>query len=107
MKEIREEREAINRSINRCFRQLGKQVYEDLMNEQKKDYQKVVKKINQKIEALNALAYKLDVEIIDEKTIYEPEQNQEGLYLYNFCSVCHAGNNPKSTHCIRCHAPLN
>ncbi len=103
--------EDLNKKINKLFRQLGKDVYVNTKsgNLKAKDIEKTVIKIDKNIQAIEALKNKLnsDSNFQDEiKIILTPEKNDEGIGFYFFCKKCRVGNNPASTHCIKCGNPL-
>lgn len=97
-----------NRRINQLYRQLGKEVYED--NKDKKvnrKQKKLIKLIDHNIMLVNRLDDEgEDKEVAEEMIILEPEANGDGIMVYKFCPHCHTGNNPNSTHCIKCHKEL-
>lgn len=102
----------LNVAINRLYRQLGKEVYQQAILAEKdaKKIDKIIKKINQKIEMIEKLQDHNSIEGIlgemTEKIILKPEKNDEGIPLYVFCKSCKVGNHPDSTHCIRCEEAL-
>ena len=92
-----------NSDINKLYRQLGKEIYD---NANKgvvyiKDYNNIINKIDKKIEKLKA-----DTINKNKKTILKPAESEEGIMMYRFCKSCRTGNNPQSTHCIRCKKEL-
>lgn len=101
--------EDLNKKINRLFRQLGRDVY---LNSKAKSlnpnaYKKTLKKIDKNILAIEALE---GIQQKDEdafKIILQPEKSEDGLGMYFFCKKCRVGNNPVSTHCIKCGTQLN
>ena len=100
---------ALNRMINRLYRQLGKDLYDDLKKDQVniRHYRNKSKHIDQVIQELHDLVMRVDKDEDEgEKVILAPEMDNEGLFHYKFCPSCQAGNNPEATHCIRCEAPL-
>ena len=104
---MKKDRQTYNQEINRLYRQLGKEIYfderQDLsFNRKERKLIKSIKKNIQKIEKLKDR----DISVSTEALILEPEMNEAGIYEYVFCPQCRAGNNPKSTHCIRCNQPL-
>lgn len=92
--------ELLNKKINKLFRQLGKDVYNSTKEGRfkTKDIDKTINKIDKYIKEIES--------INSEKIILSPEKNEEGLSLLLFCKKCHVGNNPASTHCIKCGAKL-
>ncbi len=104
-------RKELNHVINMMYRQLGKDLHDDLEvgKVNIKKYKSVSKKIDNVKKAIRLLEIEMDgleAEDEDMKVIKGPEQDAEGLYLYKFCPHCNAGNNPEATHCIRCHEPV-
>lgn len=100
--------ETLNKKINKLFRQLGRDVYvNSKLGELKSSkIEKMVKKIDISIQAIEIL--KNDQTNEEEiKIILPPEKNEEGIGLYFFCKHCRVGNNPASTHCIKCGTQLN
>lgn len=104
-----ETKQEYNRKINQLYRQLGKEIYEE--NQDKKlnhKQKKLVKRIDQNIK----LAKSLEGDEIEGSAlpigaiVLEPEANEDGLMMYLFCPHCQTGNNPKSTHCIKCNNSL-
>lgn len=104
-----EDKQELNRKINQLYRQLGKEVYQE--NKEKKlssKQKKIVKAIDKNIDLIKSLE---DVEIEGNSLpkgaiVLEPEANEDGLMVYLFCPNCQTGNNPKSTHCIKCNKSL-
>jgi len=107
-----EKRKELNSLINRMYRQLGKQVYNDLEGDYLsiKNYKKLAEKIRANIKVIqlldNTLDHKSDEENIEgisygEETL-TPVMNDEGVYEYRFCPECQAGNHPDAIYCIRC-----
>jgi hypothetical protein len=107
-----EKRKELNSLINRMYRQLGKQVYNDLESDHLSiiNYKKLADKIRSNIKAIQLLDITLDYEsneeVIDD-VIYgdetlTPVMNNEGVYEYRFCPACQAGNHPDAIYCIRC-----
>ena len=107
-----EKRKELNSLINRMYRQLGKQVYNDLEGDYLsiKNYKKQAEKIRANIKAIQLLDITLDQEQdreefdaadYGEETL-TPVMNDEGVYEYRFCPACQAGNHPDAIYCIRC-----
>lgn len=99
----------LNRVINRMYRQLGKDLYDDLKKDRVniRKYKKGSKAIDNVIKAIRTLEITMDnLEDGDMKVVMPPEMDDEGLYHYKFCPACNAGNNPEATHCIRCKEAL-
>lgn len=99
----------LNHVINMMYRQLGKDLYDDLKKDKVniKKYKSQSHKIDNVIKALRTLEISMDsVEDEDMKVIKKPEKGEDGLYQYRFCKACNAGNNPEATHCIRCGGQL-
>lgn len=95
----------LNHVVNMLYRQLGKEVFNDLNNDKVniKKYKSRSKKIENVIKAIRTLEISMDsVEDEDMKVVMPPEKDDDGLYHYKFCSSCNAGNNPQASHCIRC-----
>lgn len=93
----------LNKQINKLYRQLGKEVFEKSQydnNFQIRDVKHIINKIDNKIKKIKVISDKDDVRIL------EPESGDDGIILYRFCKKCKAGNNPESTHCIRCKEKL-
>ncbi|PKM67995.1 MAG: hypothetical protein CVU95_04940 [Firmicutes bacterium HGW-Firmicutes-2] len=107
-----EKRKELNSLINRMYRQLGKQVYNDLESDHLSiiNYKKLADKIRSNIKAIQLLDITLDYESNEEDiddVIYgdetlTPVMNNEGIYEYRFCPACQAGNHPDAIYCIRC-----
>lgn len=109
-----ETKQEFNRRINQLYRQLGKEIYDE--NKEKKLNRKQ-KKLIKLIDYNIMLAKRLEddeidsnddegVELPDGAIVLEPEVNEDGLKVYMFCPNCQTGNNPKSTHCIKCNMSL-
>lgn len=99
----------LNHVINMMYRQLGKELFDDLKKDQVniRKYRSRSRRIENVIKALRSLEINMDsVEDEDMKVIKAPEKDADGLYQYVFCNVCNAGNNPEATHCIRCGSDL-
>ena len=95
----------LNRLINRMYRQLGKDLYDDLKKDKVsiRQYKKSSKAIDEVIKTIRSLEISMDnLEDEDMKVVIPPEMDEDGLYHYKFCAACKAGNNPEATHCIRC-----
>ncbi|MDF1618550.1 zinc ribbon domain-containing protein [Petrocella sp. FN5] len=107
-----EKRKELNSLINRMYRQLGKQVYNDLEKDHLSisSYKKLVDKIRSNINAIHLLDITLDHESEDEALddlsygdeSLIPVMNDDGVYEYRFCPACQAGNHPDAIYCIRC-----
>ncbi len=96
---------ALNHVINMMYRQLGKELYDDLKNDKVniRGYKKHSRKIDNVIKAIRELEINMDnLDDDDMKVVKPPEQDENGLYHYKFCKGCNAGNSPEATHCIRC-----
>ena len=107
---MNEKTRELNHVINMMYRQLGKDLFDDL----KKDKVNIRKYKNQSRHIDNVIKAMRSIEIStdkmhdeDMKIIKSPEPNEEGLFHFKFCLSCNAGNNPEATHCIRCHEPLS
>lgn len=100
--------EDLNKKINKLFRQLGRDVYVNSKAGRLKtsEIDKTVKKIDKNIHAIEVLKSEQSFQE-DVKIILTPEINEDGLGLYFFCEKCKVGNNPASTHCIKCGTALN
>jgi hypothetical protein len=94
------------------YRQLGKQVYNDLGSNHLaiNNYKRLADKIHANIKAIQLLDITLDREIGKEDLndaeygdeTLTPVMNDEGVYEYRFCPACQAGNHPDAIYCIRC-----
>jgi hypothetical protein len=104
---VKKDRQTYNQEINRLYRQLGKEIYFDERQEHSftRKQRKLIKSIKKNIQKIEKLKDR-DITVSTEALILEPEMNDDGFYEYVFCPQCQAGNNPKSTHCIRCNQPL-
>ena len=104
-----ETKQEYNRKINQLYRQLGKEIYEEnQVNKLNHKQKNIVKRINHNIKLIKSL---VSDEVHDSALpkgaiILEPEANEDGLMMYLFCPHCQTGNNPKSTHCIKCNDSL-
>lgn len=104
-----ETKQEFNRRINQLYRQLGKEIYNE--NKDKK-FNRKQKKLIKLIDYNIMLAKRLeedgeeDKELPEGAIVLEPEENEDGLMMYLFCPHCQTGNNPKSTHCIKCNMSL-
>jgi ribosomal protein L40E len=98
----------INKKINMLYRQLGKEIYDSKREYIKiKDYKHILNKIEKNIDRLESMFNEINIKFEGgEQIIIKPEANENGIFLYKFCKKCNAGNNPESTHCIRCKAKL-
>ena len=99
----------LNHVINMMYRQLGKDLFDDLKNDKVniRQYKNKSKRIENVIKAIQTLEISMDnLEDEDMKVVIPPEMDDEGLYHYKFCPSCNAGNNPEATHCIRCEAVM-
>lgn len=99
----------LNHVINMMYRQLGKDLYEDLKNDKVNihHYKNKSKRIDNVIKAIRTLEINMDnLDDVDMKVVIAPEMDDEGYYMYKFCPSCNAGNNPEATHCIRCEAEM-
>lgn len=100
-----DKRKELNHVINMMYRQLGKDLFDDLKEDKVniRSYRKQSRMIDNVIKAVRQLEIDMDnLEDADMKIIKAPEQDENGLYQYRFCSKCSAGNNPDATHCMRC-----
>lgn len=102
--------EDLNKNINKLYRQLGKDVYTSSkaggLNTNAID--KMVKKIDKNIQTIEAIkSGTIENKNEEHKVILQPEKNEDGFALYVFCKECRVGNNPASTHCIKCGVQLN
>ncbi|PKM55120.1 MAG: hypothetical protein CVV00_05290 [Firmicutes bacterium HGW-Firmicutes-5] len=107
-----EKRKELNSLINRMYRQLGKQVYNDLKSDYLsiKNYKKLADKIHANIKAIELLDITsdqaVDIEDLDDVVYGDetltPVMNEDGVYEYRFCPSCQAGNHPDAIYCIRC-----
>ncbi|WZL80261.1 hypothetical protein QBE53_10635 [Vallitaleaceae bacterium 9-2] len=104
---MKKNRQMYNQEINRLYRQLGKELFFDEREELpfSRKQRKLIKSIQKNIQKIEKLKDH-DISVSTEALILEPEKNNDGFYEYVFCPQCQAGNNPKSTHCIRCNQPL-
>ncbi len=102
------DRQVINHEINMLYRQLGKEVYmdESIYQYLTRAQKRRIKGIKKRIATIESMV-KEDTVIDSEAIILEPEKNKDGFYEFMFCSHCQTGNNPKSTHCIKCNQPLH
>ena len=106
---LMEDKQRYNRKINKLYRQLGKDIYD-----QKKDinlnhkHKKLIKLIDHNIMLANKSEddEKDIVKLPGDAIVLEPKANEDGLIVYFFCPYCHTGNNPDSTHCIKCNRSL-
>jgi len=105
-----ETKQDFNRRINQLYRQLGKETHKENKEKQLNHKQKkLIKLIDYNI----MLAKRLeddeinDMQLPEGAKILEPEANEDGLMVYLFCTNCQTGNNPNSTHCIKCNKSLN
>ena len=106
---MEDKRKELNGLINRMYRQLGKDLFDDLNKERLNvdQYKKAAKKIDHVISAYYSLGDVQESSDDDDmKVVAPPEKDDEGLYQFLFCQSCHAGNNPEATHCLRCNEPL-
>ncbi|PKM56579.1 MAG: hypothetical protein CVU98_10525 [Firmicutes bacterium HGW-Firmicutes-3] len=111
-----EKRKELNSLINRMYRQLGKQVYNDLEKDHLSisNYKKLADKIRSNINAIQlldiTLDQELDIEDFDDADYGDepltPIMNDEGVYEYRFCPSCQAGNHPDAIYCIRCRVKM-
>lgn len=94
----------LNMSINRLYRQLGKEVYEQVVSgvKDEKKTEKLIKKIGQNIDKIENMKSEEELQNI----ILPPKANEGDMPLYIFCKSCRVGNHPDSTHCIRCGVSL-
>lgn len=106
---------SMNHRVNMLYRQLGKSIYQEkrFLESLTKEQQKIVKEIEKtiiKLELQNELQKELQKELVNalpkDAKIIEPVKNEDGLFIYQFCSKCKVGNNPESTHCSHCFEPL-
>ena len=107
---MKEQKRELNHLINMMYRQLGKDLYDDLKKDQVniRKYRNLSRKIDNVIHAMESLEEPGDAPMDDDmKVLKKPEMGEDGLYQYLFCPHCNAGNSPEATHCIRCHEPLN
>jgi hypothetical protein len=123
---MKADRKQMNKDINLLYRQLGKEICQTMKSEQlPRKSQKIIKQINKKIQIIeksvpvsNKKHTLINKDLIKSTedtitpqiplnaSILQPEANEDGLIMYKFCTNCHTGNNPKSTHCLGCYQPL-
>lgn len=101
------DRRDINNEINKLYRQLGKEIFFDADIEYpfNRKQKSIMKQIRKRIDQIEKLKVE-DISLTSEAVILEPEQNEDGIMIYKFCDTCGVGNNPESTHCIKCNQPL-
>lgn len=101
------ERKELNKEINLLYRQLGKDIFSETDTEYpfNRRQKTIIKNLKKRIDKIERLRVE-EISLTSEATILEPEANEEGIMVYSFCSHCGVGNNPASTHCIKCNQPL-